>query len=83
MKKIEKTIPLMVSDDYKERFIAEYWQTRIRAEKLEDLIVRISVGGVEFDPDFPFELLIEQYDVMNDYLKILKARAIIEQIELD
>ena len=31
------TVDMMVSKDYKERFKAEYWQTRIRYEKLKKL----------------------------------------------
>ena len=36
MKELKETIELMTSKDYKERFIAEYWQTKIRYEKLKN-----------------------------------------------
>lgn len=32
---LESTIYYMKSDDFKERLLAEYWQTKIRYEKLE------------------------------------------------
>ena len=41
MKKLMETIDLMTSDDYKKRFVAEYWQTRIRQEKLRNFCDKI------------------------------------------
>lgn len=32
MKDLKDTVELMTSSDYKDRFRAEYWQTKIRAE---------------------------------------------------
>lgn len=34
MKELNETVEMMNSEDYKERFKAEYWQTYIRYKKL-------------------------------------------------
>lgn len=44
MKNLNETIPFMTSNDYKERFIAEYWQLRIRHEKLRTFNAKIEVA---------------------------------------
>ena len=38
---LNETVKLMRSVDYKERFIAEYWQLKIRTEKLQAFLTRI------------------------------------------
>lgn len=40
MKDITNTVDLMASSDYSDRFLAEYWQTKIRYEKLKTLITK-------------------------------------------
>ena len=37
---LKDTIDLMNSGDYKERFIAEYYQTKIRYEKLHKMFIK-------------------------------------------
>ena len=44
MMDLNKTIDLMCSDDYKERFIAEYMQTKIRYEKLKALNTKLEAA---------------------------------------
>ena len=44
MKNLNETIPFMTSNDYKERFIAEYWQLRIRHEKLRTFNAKIEAA---------------------------------------
>lgn len=86
MKKLSDTIDLMTSDDYKERFEAEYWQTKIRYEKLKDFCNRIEVAemleGEVPKHDCPLALLREQQRYMGQYLGVLEKRAVIEGIEL-
>ena len=38
------TVNLMLSDDYKERFIAEYYQTKIRYKKLHKMCIKYEAG---------------------------------------
>ena len=53
------TTKLMVSDDYKERFKAEYWQTRIRHDKLHRMTIKYEAGTLDFTPTCSLELLKE------------------------
>ena len=76
------TIPYMNSPDYKDRFIGEYWQTRIRYDKLHDMTVRYEAGKLNFTPSCPLDLLKEQKKYMGMYLNKLEIRAILEEIDL-
>lgn len=76
------TIPYMNSSDYKERFIGEYWQTRIRYDKLHDMTVRYEAGKLNFTPTCSLDLLKEQKKYMGMYLNKLEIRAFIEDINL-
>lgn len=86
MKDLKDTITGMLSDDYKERFIAEYEQTKIRYEKLKDFCNKIEVAeitGTEVPKhDCPFSLLREQKEYMRIYLSVLEKRALIEGIDI-
>lgn len=89
---LKDTIPMMNSDDYKERFKAEYYQTKVRYEKLKAFNTRIEAADrtnymlhrkIEMPKhDCPEELLRSQQHVMGEYLHILEVRAVIEDIEL-
>lgn len=76
------TIKLMQSADYKDRFLAEYWQLRIRAYKLYKMIEKYQKGELDFTPDCPIEVLRAQYRNMVAYMTILEERADIEGINL-
>ena len=76
------TIELMQSADYKERFVAEYLQTKIRSEKLRDMLVKYEAGTLNFIPSCSLELLKRQYAVMSEYLYLLEVRAKIEDVVL-
>lgn len=79
---LEDTINLMRSSNYKERFIAEYEQTKIRYEKLHRMIVKYEAGTLEFTPTCPIELLKDQKRFMDEYLRCLEIRAEIEKINI-
>ena len=80
------TVDSMLSHDYKERFKAEYYQTKIRYERLKAFNNRIEdsmmKNVVEPKHDCPAHLLREQQHAMGEYLHILEVRAIIEGVEL-
>ncbi len=88
------TIAMMQSEDYKERFKAEYYQTKIRYERLKAFNTKIEAAHctevhcpewkrVEMPKhDCPTHLLSEQQEVMGHYLRILEVRAVIEGIDL-
>ena len=72
----------MISNDYKERFKAEYYQAKIRHDKLCNMLVKNEAGTLGFEPSCPITVLDDQLYYMNEYLKSLEIRAEIEGIEL-
>ena len=88
------TVEGMLSPDYKERFRAEYIQTKIRYERLKAFNTKIEaafrtecerpeVKKAPMPPhDCPTDLLREQQEVMGHYLHILEIRAVIEGVDL-
>lgn len=79
----QDTATMMLSDDYKERFKAEYWQLKIRYEKLYIMVTRWDKGHLDFEPDCPRSIYNLQMDAMKQYLAVLEARAKIENINLE
>ena len=79
---LKNTVAMMNSADYKERFKAEYHQTKIRYDKLHRMLVKHDAGKLEFTPSCPINLLREQKAAMGQYLNCLEIRAEIESIEL-
>lgn len=77
---LEDTLKLMVSDDYKERFIAEYVQLKIRTERLNLFIVDAKLSKEEHT--CPISLLESQLSIQERLLNILETRAAMEDINL-
>ena len=82
MKNLIDTVEFMLSNDYKERFISEYYQTEIRYNKLHEMIVRYEANTLNFEPKCSIDILKKQASYMGDYLYMLEVRAEIEGIEL-
>ena len=82
MMELKDTITMMQSEDYKERFKAEYYQTKIRYEKFHRMCIKYEAGTLGFTPSCSLELLTEQKKHMGMYLHCLEVRAEIEGIEL-
>ena len=80
---LKDTCDLMTSSNYKERFVAEYHQLRIRIVKLENTIKFFHEGCLEFTPACPMTLLEDQLDAMKNYKNVLDQRASIEGISLN
>jgi hypothetical protein len=83
MIELKDTVEMMNSDDYKERFKAEYLQTKIRYDKLHKMLVKYEAGTLDFEPTCPLNILIEQASHMGWYLKSLEVRAELEGIDLN
>ena len=79
---LKDTIEMMNSSDYKERFKAEYYQTKIRYDKLHKMLIKYEAGTLTFTPKCSLELLKEQKSYMGNYLRCLEIRAEIEGVEL-
>ncbi len=88
------TIEGMISPDYKERFRAEYAQTKIRYERLKAFNTKIEAAlrtesarpevqrTMMPTHDCPYDLLRKQQRVMEEYLHILEVRAVIEELDI-
>lgn len=82
MKTMKETSELMLSADYKERFIAEYWQVVNRYKSLRKLLYKWDNGDLNFSPTCPRSTYNMQMRAMTDYIAILESRAVMESIEL-
>lgn len=76
------TLSMMLSDDYKERFLAEYIQVCVRLNKLTTIVDQFEAGTLPFKPSCPIELLKKQMVDMNKYRNDLEKRVMYEDIEL-
>lgn len=79
---LKETKDLMCSSDYKDRFIAEYLQTKIRRDGLANMLLKYKAGTLNFTPKCSYELLHMQLIYMESYLEVLEQRAVIEDIPL-
>ena len=79
---LKDTIRMMESEDYKERFKAEYYQIVIRYKKLSWMLEKWDNGTLEFNPTCPRSTYNIQVKAMTDYIAILEARAVMEGIVL-
>lgn len=80
--KLDKTVDMMLSDDYQERFKAEYHQLINRKNKLQKMIRTYNKDELDFEPKCSIDLLTWQLKTMQEYEYILKRRAEIESVEL-
>ena len=79
---LKDTVALMLSDDYTDRFKAEYYQLKIRRDQLYDMIARVDTGTLEHDLPCSISIYAEQCASMERYLRFLELRAEIEGIKL-
>ena len=79
---LERLIELMKSEDYKDRFRAEFYQLEDRIDKLANMLEKYKAGTLNFTPSCSYELLNSQLKAMNEYLQYLTIRAEIEGIDL-
>lgn len=77
---LKDTVELMLSDDYKDRFKAEYTQLKIRYQKLKIMLDKWDNGELDFTPTCPREIYNKQVAGMEMYLDALYDRAEIEEI---
>ena len=83
MMQLKDTVGMMLSKDYVERFKAEYYQTKIRYQRLGDLLKKQAEGQLIFEPKSSLANLNLQFTYMGLYLLVLKARAAEEGIVLE
>lgn len=76
------TASMMQSNDYEDRFAAEHAQTKIRRDKLANMLHDWDKGTLGFDPECPRSIYNLQIRAMDDYITVLEARAAIEGVDL-
>ena len=79
---IKDTKEMMNSNDFKERFKAEYYQLLIRYDNLLSMLIDWENNMLDFEPKCSKETLENQLIFMQGYLDILRLRAEIEEIDL-
>ena len=77
---LKDTVEMMLSDDYKERFKAEYWQLKIRHDKLQKMVD--NWNNLDFTPTCSYSTYVCQLLAMEDYMALLRSRAEQEEVEL-
>lgn len=83
MKNLNETIDMMLSDDYKERFKAEYYQAKIRLLKLNKTLNDYYNENLSFNLKCPIHLLEIQRSILANYVSILIDRAYHEGIDIE
>ena len=81
--KLADTVDMMNSSDYKERFKAEYAQLVIRYYGLRNMLEKWDNGTLEFEPTCPRSTYNLQIKTMTDYIAVLEARAVMENVDLE
>lgn len=79
---LKDTIELMSSVDYQERFEAEYYQLKIRCDKLKAMIEKWDRNELTFTTTCPKSTYVRQLEAMYKYMAVLKARAKMEGVEI-
>jgi hypothetical protein len=77
---LKDTVEMMLSNDYKERFKAEYWQLKIRHDKLQKLVNNWE--NLDFTPTCTYKTYVYQLLDMENYMATLRSRAKQEGVEL-
>lgn len=80
---LKDTIDLMLSEDYKKRFKAEYYQLKIRRDKLAKTCEDFMEYKLTFTPACDMHILFAQVAIMDSYIALLEHRAKCEHIDLD
>ena len=79
---LKETAKMMDNADYSERFKAEYFQLKIRMEKLSNMLKKYKAGALNFTPNCSYDLLNGQFKAMDMYASYLEERAVIENVKL-
>ena len=79
---LKDTVEMMNSNDYKERFKAEYYQLITRYRGLKSMLTKWDEGTLNFEPTCPRSTYNMQIKAMVDYIAVLEARAVMEGVDL-
>lgn len=81
-KMLEDTVDDMLSNDYKDRFVAEFNQLSFRIERLQRILDALS-EGITVQTYSPVTILQDQLNSMKTYRESLKRRCYFEHIRED
>ena len=79
---LKDTVEMMNSEDFKERFKAEYLQLEIRVNGLRNMLKKYKDDTLTFKTSCSYDLLNGQLKAMELYATYLDERAEIEGIDL-
>ena len=79
---LKDTTEMMQSSNYKERFKAEDWQLAVRFNSLQEMLTKWDDGILEFSPTCPRSTYSLQAKAMSEYMSVLEARAVMENVDL-
>lgn len=79
MYELNDTVKMMNSENYKDRFLAEFYQLKFRYHKLLSLLEKLHDGKLD-SATYSLALLEKQAEAMCEYLGILQQRAQKENI---
>ena len=79
---LKDTVEMMNSEDFKERFKAEYYQLLFRLNALKAMLIKWENNMLNFEPKCSKETLENQVIFMQGYMDILRLRGEIEEIDL-
>lgn len=79
---LSQTAGMMTSIYYEERFRAEYAQVVIRYQRLKAMLEKWDNGELSSTPTCPRSTYDMQIKAMTDYIAVLEARAVMEDIVL-
>lgn len=81
---LKDTIDWMLSDDFRLRIKAEYWQLIIRMDMLKKFVKKARYQENKNNVDYKLiGLLASQYDAMNIYRLLLEGRSSLIGIDLE
>ena len=69
-------------EEYKKKMVTEYKELKERTSKLRTMLNKWNNGTLNFTQKCPKWLLKDELETMENYLSILKVRAMIEEIDL-
>ena len=81
--KLNETVEMMNSENYQERFKAEYYQLKIRICGLQNMLAGWDNNKLTFAPMCPRNVYELQLKSMKDYKTLLEMRATMENIFID
>lgn len=81
--KLDDTVEFMLSNKYKERLAAEYWQLKYRYEKLKKAVDEHKSGVNTSKLTCIIGFYEQQLECMMKYLEILELRALVDDVTLE